>query len=108
MRSDAGTAAARPLNSRFGGCGEELTMDPLQEGLLVLDETLSLGGRARAFTRETHLLGAITELDAMAAVGVVTSLEERSLNVNDDDDIDGSPFATVGSLADFVSIKLGR
>lgn len=58
------------------------------------------------FSRETALLGAIPELDSMAVVTLITSLEEQLGIVVDDDDIDGSTFATVGSLADFVGDKL--
>ena len=78
----------------------------LREVLLVLDETLSLGGRGMQMTRDTHLLGAIPELDSMAVVTVITRLEEQFGIVVDDDDIDGSTFATVGSLVDFVTGKL--
>ena len=81
-------------------------MDVTQEVLRVLDEVLSLNGRSKAFTRGTPLLGAIAELDSMAVVTLITSLEEQFGMVVDDDDIDGSTFATVGSLADFVAGKL--
>jgi acyl carrier protein len=74
--------------------------------LRVLDEVLSLGGRATAFTRETPLLGAIPELDSMAVVTLLTTLEEQFGIAVDDDDIDGDTFANVGSLVDFVSAKL--
>jgi len=81
-------------------------MDVNRETLNVLDEVLSLGGRASSFTRDTHLLGAIPELDSMAVVTLISTLEERFGIVVDDDDIDGETFATVGSLSDFVSAKL--
>ncbi len=81
-------------------------MDVQQEVLRVLDETLSLGGRAMRYTRDTHLLGAVPELDSMAVVTLITSLEDRFGIVVDDDDIDGGTFATVGSLVDFVSGKV--
>jgi acyl carrier protein len=81
-------------------------MNVENEVLRVLDEVLSLGGRARAFTRDTHLIGAIPELDSMAVVALITTLEERFGMIVDDDDIDGGTFATVGSLADFVAAKL--
>jgi acyl carrier protein len=74
--------------------------------LNVLDEVLSLNGRAQAFTRQTPLLGAIPELDSMAVVSLITTLEERFGLVVDDDDIDGDTFANVGALVDFVSHKL--
>ena len=72
----------------------------------MLDDVLSLRGRASAFTRETHLLGAIPELDSMAVVTLITTLEERFGIVVEDDEIDGATFGTVGSLADFVAGKL--
>ena len=82
-------------------------MQVLPELLSVLDEVLSLGGRAAHFDRETRLLGAIPELDSMAVVTLITTLEERFGIVVDDDDIDGDTFATVGALLDFVTAKLG-
>lgn len=81
-------------------------MNISQELLRVLDEVLSLNGRSAAFNRATPLLGAIPELDSMAVVSLITSLEEQFGLVVDDGDIDGSIFATVGSLTDFVSGKL--
>lgn len=81
-------------------------MNISQEVLRVVDEVLSLNGRAATFTRDTPLLGAIPELDSMAVVTLITTLEEQFGVVVDDDDIDGSTFATVGSLTDFVNGKL--
>ncbi len=84
----------------------EFELDITQEVLRVLDEVLSLNGRSAAFTRDTPLLGAIPELDSMAVVSLITTIEDQFGLVVDDDDIDGSTFASVGSLADFVSGKL--
>ena len=81
-------------------------MNALKETLRILDEVLSLGGRSASFSRDTALLGAIPELDSMAVVTLITSFEEQLGIIVDDDDIDGSTFATVGSLADFVGGKL--
>lgn len=81
-------------------------MQVTQEVIRLLDEVLSLDGRSSAFTRETPLLGAIPELDSMAVVSLITGLENHFGLVVDDDDIDGSTFATVGSLVDYVSAKL--
>ncbi|HSW06816.1 phosphopantetheine-binding protein [Aquabacterium sp.] len=81
-------------------------MDVTARILSVLDEVLSLGGRAAAFTDRTPLLGAIPELDSMAVVSLITSLEDLFGIVVDDDDIDGDTFATVGSLVAFVDSKL--
>ena len=80
-------------------------MDALKEVTRVLDEVLSLNGRTAQFTRDTPLLGAIPELDSMAVVTLITTLEERFGISVDDDDIDGSTFASVGALADFVSAR---
>ena len=72
----------------------------------VLGETLQLGARANDFTAETALFGAIPEFDSMAVVTVVTALEERFGIFVEDDEIEVDVFATVGSLADFVTQKL--
>jgi len=82
-------------------------LDIKKEVLGILDEVLSLGGRAAAFGLDTALLGAVPELDSMAVVGVINMLEERFGFVVEDDEIDGSAFATVGSLVGFVEGKLG-
>jgi len=82
-------------------------MDLIFDVLRTLDDVLSLGGRAMAFTRDTPLLGAVPELDSMAVVTLITSLEERFGITIDDDDIDGATFGSVGSLVDFVAAKLG-
>ena len=81
-------------------------MNTEREILAVLDGVLSLKGRSASFKRDTHLLGAIPELDSMAVVTLITTIEERFGIVIDDDDIDGDTFSTVGSLSDFVSGKL--
>lgn len=81
-------------------------MDLSKEVRQMLDEVLSLGGRSASFTKDTHLLGAIPELDSMAVVALITACEERFGIVIDDDEVDGSNFATVGSFSDFVAGKL--
>jgi acyl carrier protein len=83
-------------------------MDPMLDVLRTLDGALSLGGRALAWTRDTPLLGAVPELDSMAVVSLITSLEERFGISVDDDEIDGATFGSVGSLVDFVAEKLSR
>ena len=82
-------------------------MDTFSHITTLLDEVLSLGGRAQGFSRTTPLLGAIPELDSMAVVSLITSLEERLGIVIDDDDIDASAFESVGSLVDFAEARLG-
>jgi len=80
-------------------------MNVEQNVLRVLDEVLSLNGRSAGFTRQTHLLGAIPELDSMAVISLITTLEDRFGMVIDDDDLDGNTFATVGALVDFVEAR---
>ena len=82
-------------------------MDVFKEVLSILDEVLSLKGRTSGFTTDTQLLGSIPELDSMAVVALITTLEERFGFIVDDDEIDGSAYATVGTLVDFVDTKLG-
>lgn len=84
----------------------EFQLDVAKEVLRVLDESLSLHGRSATFTRDTPLLGAIPELDSMAVVTLITALEDQFGLTIADDDIDGSTFATLGTLSDFIRSKL--
>ncbi len=79
-----------------------------QDVLRILDEVLSLGGRAQKFDSATPLLGALPELDSMAVVSLITRLEDSFDIVIDDDDIDGETFGTVGSLIAFLDTKVAR
>jgi acyl carrier protein len=81
-------------------------MNTDKQVLRILDEVLSLNGRSNGFDRDTPLLGAIPELDSMAVVSLITSLEEQLGIMVGDDEIDGATFASVGSLVDFVDEKL--
>jgi acyl carrier protein len=83
-------------------------MQVTEELKTVLDDVLSLGGRARGFGPGTPLLGAIPELDSMAVVSLITALEERFGIEIADDEIDGAVFATFGSLAGFVERMQAR
>ena len=95
-----GTAGAPDPQSKGPG------LDTRNEVIRLLDEVLSLGGRAASFDAATPLLGAIPELDSMAVVTLIGTLEERFGIVVDDDEISGDTFATVGSLVAFVDGKL--
>ncbi|WP_343630427.1 phosphopantetheine-binding protein [Roseateles sp.] len=81
-------------------------MNTQQHLLAILDDVLSLEGRAKEFDADTALLGAIPELDSMAVVSLITALEEQFGIVVEDDEIDGATFASVGSLLDFINGKL--
>ena len=77
------------------------------EVIRLLDEVLSLHGRSSTFTVDTPLLGALPELDSMAVATLITTIEERFGFPIQDDEISGETFATVGSLAAFVSARAG-
>ncbi len=71
----------------------------------ILGEILSLGDRANRFTDQTQLLGSLPELDSMAVVSVITTIEERFGIVIGDDEISAQTFSTFGSLREFVEQK---
>jgi acyl carrier protein len=77
-----------------------------EEVLIVLDSALGLQGRTRFFKSDTRLLGALPELDSMSLLNLIGTIEERFGFVIADEEIDGSLFATVGSLTDFVRARL--
>ncbi len=81
-------------------------VDINREVLGVLVVTLNLKDGAQRLHADSPLLGAIPELDSMAVATVITSLEERFGFMVADDEIDGSTFATVGTLTAFVKSKL--
>ena len=96
-----------PPTSKRCRCYTEKPLDTKTEVLNVLESVLNLRGRSSEFNLGTPLLGSVPELDSMAVVSVITSLEDRFGIIVEDDEIDGATFATVGSLAKFVESKLG-
>lgn len=80
-------------------------MDTQKEVLSLLDEILKLNGRSAEFSKDTPLLGAIPELDSMAVIALIAGFEDHFGFVVDDDEIEGSTFATVGTLVEFVRSK---
>ena len=72
----------------------------------ILADTLQLGARGEALDAGTPLLGAVPELDSMAVVNVITTLEEYFGISVADDEISADTFATLGSLCAFVEQKL--
>ncbi len=81
-------------------------MSHIEQLKSILDKTLNLGGRAGEFTRGTALLGNIPELDSMAVVMVLTSIEEQFGIVVEDDEVSAETFETLGTLVDFLDAKL--
>lgn len=83
-----------------------MPVDTQTEVLSMLDDVLALGGRAMKFSADTPLLGALPELDSMAVVTLINTLEERFGIAVNDDEISGDTFTSVGSLTRFVADKL--
>jgi acyl carrier protein len=83
-------------------------MRSLEEVKNILTDTLHLGERRKYLTSDTPLLGSMPELDSMAVINVISSLEERFDIVVEDDEISAQTFETLGSLATFVDNKLAR
>lgn len=71
-----------------------------------LASSLQLGDRTAAYTIDTPLLGHVPELDSMAVLTLIGDLEDRFGFTVDDDEISAETFASVGSLVEFVQIKL--
>ncbi len=72
----------------------------------ILGEILGLGERADRLTDDSPLLGSLPELDSMAVVSVITTVEEHFGIAIGDDEISAQTFATFGSLRRFVEDKL--
>ncbi len=82
-------------------------MDFKREVKMMLDEVLHMKGRASAFEEDSPLLGSVPELDSMAVINLISAIEDRFHCTVHDDEIDGAVFATLGSLVEFVSSKVG-
>ena len=80
-------------------------MPTLRDVLNLIDDVLNLNGKTAALGRDSPLLGAIPGLDSMAVVTLIDRLESRFGIAVDDAEIDGSIFATVGTLTDFIATK---
>jgi acyl carrier protein len=74
----------------------------------ILINNLNLNERMRELKLSSPLLGAIPELDSMAVVGIITSLEESFDITVHDDEISANSFETFGSLVEFVERKLNE
>lgn len=81
-------------------------MDMLEQVRGILRDALSLGSRADSLTADSGLLGSIPEFDSMAVVTVVTMAEDELGIVITDDELSADAFATVGSFAEFLSLKV--
>ncbi len=77
----------------------------IEEVRTILGQALQLGDRVQSFDADTRLLGELPELDSMAVVTIITSLEDNYGFVVEDDEISAETFLTLGSLTEFVEQK---
>ena len=77
-----------------------------KEVITILDEVLSLKGRALGLTLDSPLLYPAPALDPLAIIASLALLEERLGFRADEDELNGAVFATVGSLVAYVGAKL--
>ena len=68
--------------------------------------TLQLTIPDSEISEDTALIGNIPEFDSMAVVSIITAIEENYGFEVDDDEIDAEVFETIGSLVEFVDLKL--
>lgn len=81
-------------------------MNTEREVIKILEEVLGLEHGSERMRRDSPLLGAVRELDSMAVMAVITSIEDRFGICVEDDELNSAHFETVGALADFVSGKV--
>lgn len=79
--------------------GAGSTLDGVVE---VIVSTLGIADRAASLDAETELFGAMPELDSLAVLDLIASLEDRFEITIDDDFVTGDAFLTIGSLAQLV------
>lgn len=80
-----------------------MLMDEVKD---ILATCLFVDDQANTLHADSRLLGSLPELDSMAVVSLVTALEDHFGITFDDDDLNATSFATLGSLATLVAGKL--
>lgn len=81
-------------------------MSSLEQVRTVLTSVLCLGERGASLLPETRLLGSLPELDSMAVINLITSLEDQFGIVVRDDEISAEAFETLSNLARFIEQKM--
>ncbi len=83
-------------------------MNPVLDTVIeVIVDVLGIQDRADQLDSSTPLFGGIPELDSLAVLELVTSLEKRFDIVVEDDDVTGEVFETIGTLGAFVAERAG-
>ncbi|MBX3629464.1 MAG: acyl carrier protein [Nitrosomonas sp.] len=83
-------------------------MQHFEEVKKILCDVLCIHDRINLLTENSDLLGNIPELDSMAVVNIITTIEEYFDLTIDDDEITADIFKTLGSLSSFVDQKLAE
>ena len=79
----------------------------VQDVKAVLVETLGVEDRAETLHAGTPLLGSLPELDSMAVLELVLTLEQHFGIVIEGEDVTADVFETLATLTAFVNDKLG-
>ncbi len=74
----------------------------------IAQNVLQLGAGIEAIDIDTPLLGHLPELDSMAVVTILTSIEEQYGIIIDDDEISADVFLSWRTLVEFVAQKLDQ
>jgi acyl carrier protein len=80
-------------------------MDQIESEVVAILRNVLGEPATRHMNLSSPLLGSVAEIDSMAVVAILTAVEEQFDVSVDDDEVDGSTFATVASLVDFVRSK---
>jgi acyl carrier protein len=86
---------------------EQHTAVSVQDVKAVLVETLGVEDRAETLHAGTPLLGSLPELDSMAVLELVLTLEQHFGIVIEGEDVTAEVFETLATLTAFVNDKLG-
>jgi acyl carrier protein len=80
-------------------------MDQIENEVIAILRSVLGEPATRHLRLDSALLGSVAEIDSMAVVAILTAVEERFGVVVDDDEVDGSTFASVANLIEFVRSK---
>lgn len=87
------------MNTKF-------TPETLAQTIQTIADALDLQDQSAEFQANTKLLRALPELDSLAVAALLGALERKFSIRIEDDDIDGSTLASIGSLAEFIQTKI--
>jgi acyl carrier protein len=80
----------------------ESTISTVDEVRMLVAETLGIEDRLDSMNAATGLLGSLPELDSMAVVLLITTIEEKFGFEIDQADFTADAFDSIGSLATFI------